>query len=404
MTRGEGRILPLPLPLPAEGEGQGEGRLRARSPRPSLASASSALTRLGGLLPATSLDHLSPADRIFGWVNQKGAGAHKGQLRIARIDCTTPAAQAIETFPGGLPLAILGKPKQSQAQFYVGEPSGAPLATDPKTTAYFQATGAPQKRLRGRIVYPHHAAAGPANASYWNVAQALDDARQPGAGNIGTPGQPLYREYIKHREQQNDPACARTSQKWSIKAWIKPGTVFTASIDVFNLNGAELGALIWVLNLDDDHYHRVGGGKPLGFGSVRIEVSALKLKKGTARKQDFLSLSRPAAIPAVAGPDCAINWSLDGARLTLPFREAVVTLHGNGNVFVDIRFISAFRRSAKGYDDDVPHHYPRIAPAPQPDGENFRWFKDHSNEVLGALYDESDAPEDEGLNTTNPRA
>ena len=58
---------------------------------------------------------------------------------------------------------------------------------------------------------------------------------------------------------------------------MKPRAAFTAVIDVINLNIAELGVLLWLLNLPDKHYHRIGGGKPLGFGSVRISIQSVIL-------------------------------------------------------------------------------------------------------------------------------
>jgi hypothetical protein len=78
------------------------------------------------LRPATALTQLSPADRVFGWVNQQGHGSCKGNVRVGPVTCVTPAKQAIENFgTPGLPLAILGQPKPQQARFYVAKtPNG----------------------------------------------------------------------------------------------------------------------------------------------------------------------------------------------------------------------------------------------------------------------------------------
>ncbi len=77
-----------------------------------------------GLKPAKTLEELSAADRVFGWVSQErqeSHGAYKGQLHIRPICCKTPASEAIERFDGeGLALAILSTPKVAQGRFYVG--------------------------------------------------------------------------------------------------------------------------------------------------------------------------------------------------------------------------------------------------------------------------------------------
>lgn len=40
----------------------------------------------------------------------------------------------------------------------------------------------------------------------------------------------------------------------------------------------ELGALLWLLDLPKEHYHRLGGGKPFGFGSVKLSIDSDKTK------------------------------------------------------------------------------------------------------------------------------
>ncbi|HID20898.1 MAG TPA: TIGR03986 family CRISPR-associated RAMP protein, partial [Planctomycetaceae bacterium] len=72
------------------------------------------------LRPASRIDELSPADRVFGWVNQTGRGAYRGNLRIGPVRCQTQLDRAIQSFgQPGLPVAILGQPKPQQARFYV---------------------------------------------------------------------------------------------------------------------------------------------------------------------------------------------------------------------------------------------------------------------------------------------
>ncbi len=51
---------------------------------------------------------------------------------------------------------------------------------------------------------------------------------------------------------------------------VKSGTSFTGRIRFENLSEIELGALLFCLDLPDDCLHKLGMGKPLGLGSVKI--------------------------------------------------------------------------------------------------------------------------------------
>ncbi len=51
---------------------------------------------------------------------------------------------------------------------------------------------------------------------------------------------------------------------------VKPGVRFRFRVYFENLSEVELGALLWVLDLPEEHYHKVGMGKPLGLGAVEI--------------------------------------------------------------------------------------------------------------------------------------
>ncbi len=58
--------------------------------------------------------------------------------------------------------------------------------------------------------------------------------------------------------------------QYSVINPIKPGVKFRFRIRFENLTNEELGALLFVLDLPEEHYHKLGRGKPLGLGSVKI--------------------------------------------------------------------------------------------------------------------------------------
>lgn len=68
------------------------------------------------------------------------------------------------------------------------------------------------------------------------------------------------------------PAVLKDTQHTLMKP-VKPGVTFRFKVFFENLRNEELGALLWALVLPagDNYRHKLGMGKPLGLGSVRIE-------------------------------------------------------------------------------------------------------------------------------------
>lgn len=305
------------------------------------------------LHPAITLSQLSPADRVFGWVNQRGKGAYKGNVRIGPVTCGTN--DAIENFgTPGLPLAILGQPKPQQARFYVAASPNGEAQTNGQTKE--QAGYSEGKGLRGRKVYPHHK--GQPNGHWNNGAQ--DRTQQADDGH--------FQEY---RRPQLDGQDQRDNQNRSIQGWVKPGTEFTFDIHVTNLSEVELGALLWLLSLPDNHFHRFGGGKPLGFGSVRLEIDSANthLHDGNGWKQTYSTLE-----------DVFPNEA-DQNALVQAFQDTVRTSYGSPASFEDVSFIAAWLKMATGHTDTLPTHYPRARQQgqgdpvpPNPEGLAYEWF------------------------------
>ncbi len=172
--------------------------------------------------------------------------------------------------------------------------------------------------------------------------------------------QEYRRPKLNGQEQQDD-------QNRSIKAWVKPEVEFQFEVNIVNLSEVELGALLWLLNLPKyqnatDLFHRLGGGKPLGFGSVKIQITETDLRTGQEWRNFYGSLvgeEKPAQTQALGCVEM--------------FKKTVKIAYEKAN-FEDISFVAAFLKSAQGFNDNKPIHYPRLQPQLDPDGKNFEWF------------------------------
>ena len=368
------------------------------------------------LRPTEKRSKLSPADRLFGWVGSDQG--YKGRIRVVCEDGSRP--EIIEKFAGGtLPLAILGQPKPAQGRFYVAKDDQGNPQKDGISKP--QAGYSKGKGLRGRKQYWHHKGLEAGQApDYWK-APVEDRTQQQTNGR--------YQEY-RRPDTDKEP----DAQNRSITGWIKPGTVFKASLYVQNLQPEEVGALLWLLSLPKCHYFRLGYGKPLGFGSVRMEVDeerlvneCLPLGTGEDWKSYYAAFDAflPTTLDKDQQNDCiqkfkagmvssynplpsndeATNKSDDheasdtSRRLTsfadLKDVKTVPTTPEDRKRFEkqrfdELPFISGFLQVLSGPKKDAPIHYPRPPyPLPElkpnPKGENFKWFVDNEKRAKLAL-------------------
>jgi CRISPR-associated protein (TIGR03986 family) len=291
---------------------------------------------------ASSYDTLSPADRLFGWVRQdrrdgvdSSPGAHRGQVRVVQVDAPH-RNKAVEQL-GQLTLSPLSNPKPSQGRFYLGkhregrEP--APMPPDVERKKFFD----PKSQvLRGRKVFPHRR-----------------DLERAAAGSDAKALRNLFRYQPPMGREERD------SQNVTLREWIRPGASFRFVIQVTDLHPLELGALLWLLDParagepGEPARHRLGMGKPLGFGSLELSVDPerTRLSAGDhirARLDELRS-----------APPEAADWS----GLATEFEEAMSERFGS--------VLSDVRSALAGFDTDFPVHYPRL----QPRSPSYEWFK-----------------------------
>jgi len=261
------------------------------------------------LRPATEMSQLSPADRLFGYVPQKGKGAWRGKVRVVCEPYDkdrNEGKEAVETFEP-FPLSILGAPKPEQARFYCGDNEGKPQNNG---ITKQNATYKPNKRLRGRKVYLHHSLSHlkkEQRQGYWDVAGGVPDNQ----------------EYSRFSVDKNGVKPERSNQNRSIKSWIPPRRDFSFNLRFENLTSEELGALLALLGMEQCCF-RLGFGKPLGFGSVALSVQwdndTIPVVKGSEMKSRYGTLE-------VASPSPLTR--AEARRIIQSYQRAMAEAYGD---------------------------------------------------------------------------
>ena len=332
------------------------------------------------LKPAKNMNQLSPADRLFGWTPQ-GQVQDEGYKSRIRVVCeevvlednedaeNDKKQEILQRFEGGaLPLTILSEPKSSYVYFYVaknkqGEPQDSGLT---KKKAGYDGN----KGLRGRKQYWHHRGleSDDQELDYWKTS--VEDRTQIKCNE-------RYQEYRrpdKYPENSQTGWQQKDDQNRSITGWIRPGVEFKASLYVQNLENKEVGALLWLLSLPANHYFRLGYGKPLGFGSIKMKIDdrcpsgCLPLSIGEDWKSYY----------EVFDADVDVLAKLDENQRNCyiqEFKTSMENAYPNHQCFDDLPFINGFLQVLHGSKTDLPIHYPRLEEKPNPEGKSLEWFK-----------------------------
>jgi hypothetical protein len=158
----------------------------------------------------------------------------------------------------------------------------------------------------------------------------------------------------------------------AVREWIPEKAEFTFDLMLDDVERVAAGGLLWLLSLGEGHHLKLGGGRPLGFGSVTLTCDDIALSDGPAIGDSLRSLARPRNLDANERND-----------LVAEFRAAVQQAYGDD--FSDVAFIKAFLAASTGDVGSrvgkLPTHYPRMAAAADLKHPSFEWFaaNEHPN-------------------------
>ncbi|WP_223908934.1 RAMP superfamily CRISPR-associated protein [Actinomyces capricornis] len=278
------------------------------------------------VLPLSNRGEASAADRLFGYVvkttvdgAEGGAVALRGRIVVGPVDTTKVEVQAKSQL-----LAPLLSPKPTSARRFITDSEG-------RTPTY-----------RGRPL--------PRTACY-SEGQLLGAAAYPvnrnNLENSGFPGT------AKRAGQSSDGDSSGESLCFRVKDWIGTGNVMTCTIYITDVEAEELAALLWVLcpnnlvpaqekkgNPDAQGFLRMGLGKPLGLGVIKVEVpeNGVRMTTGYDLSRQYRCLTGCLGLPGASKEPPVFNDDL------------VKTLS-------DMPWVKAMQRAAYGYSDGVVVRY-----------------------------------------------
>ncbi len=196
--------------------------------------------------------------------------------------------------------------------------------------------------------------------------------------------QPNGRKFYLHQPAGGSPWVTKKpkdglKQKVSIRP-VQLGAEFVFHLDFENLSAWELGALCYALRPEDGFRHKLGMGKPLGLGTVRIDPLGLFLTDRPRRYGEDASAPRYHHV-----------WLAEGAGKTLETwkerypREADASDTPGAPTFDALR--QGFRAGMEpairkallvlgdpAYVGNTPVHYPLAQGQTDGESQHFEWF------------------------------
>lgn len=267
--------------------------------------------------PCSDYDYLCPACRVFGWVNQNSPEeatkvSYAGRIKISH-------AKIIENKGnlGEFPLAILSTPKPTTTFFYLLKNGNPDFGVD---------YSSPDAQLRGRKFYRHQ--------------DKAEEQEYKRADNI------------------------RDDQNRTLGDALAPGAKFRFAIEFENLASVELGALLWSIEMENGMFHKLGMGKPLGFGSVKTTIKKMEILQPKERYNSFNNSG---------WKTIDIEKQKEWVKT---FKTAMKDRYGKDfDSLENIMDLKAILSSI-----ELPVHYPRSSERPDPGGRNYQWFMENKKE------------------------
>ena len=95
-------------------------------------------------------------------------------------------------------------------------------------------------------------------------------------GNSQARGRKFYYHHNPNRPEQKTSNTQQGHQDEKVSV-AKANQMFLFNVDFADLTRPELGLLLYALQLENDWHHKFGKAKPIGFGTVKIAITAISM-------------------------------------------------------------------------------------------------------------------------------
>lgn len=320
------------------------------------------------LLPLGLTDRasLSPAELLFGVVDHKGSrkDAEPGDDRSARAFAAkvrigygfAPKGRQV-CLVGSVLLKELSSPKPPSPALYFQPAAGKPCHVSKAELASQPA----QYRYNGRKAYLHSA------RDTQGASRMIDDR---GVFCAPPEGRPPWQSKYDSRPDKDNHRRLRVNP-------IAAEEVFFFDVDFRNLTKGELQQLLATLHPFAAFEHKLGLGKPIGLGSVKIIPVGLFFTQRYERyaQQDPFAAQRYASVwrdPAEAA-DWPDHLAVERSAAVTPDAASPLDLAAEGFAQVQAPIRKALQLLGDPDQVQRPVHYPQRAGL-DIESEQFKWF------------------------------
>jgi len=214
-------------------------------------------------------DLIDMAEAVFGKIYKQDSKSSKNDSKSSKDsfasrvffeDCNLEAGKTYKK----VFLKVLGNPKPTSFQLYLEQSTKEPTYEVPKNSLK---TWNEDAKIRGYKLYWHKDSQNPQNKAYTYYEKDKD--------KLSDQFKKCHLEYKDATELTEEDIkkitdCEKFQNPLVIP--ISPGSIFKGRIRFENLTDYELGALLYAIDLpsEDNLCHKIGMGKPLGLGSIKI--------------------------------------------------------------------------------------------------------------------------------------
>ncbi len=278
---------------------------------------------VGKYAPCSQLDALCPACKLFGTTADGGT---KGHLRFTDAILVDPDKAHVES----VDLPILSNPRPSAYEFYINRPKGA---------TYW-------------------------NYNYYSYKNGDNVAHVSVKDMVMPRGRKFYWHSSHEQTVMEEENSHLNASMEAMRAG--DGVAFRSRIYFDMITEEQLSQLKWVLTfgynkVSDNHLHKIGHARPVGYGSVKMSIESIGIRKVSFSESKLCYKIDTEAVDENSTFACP--WGIGAYRIKALLKMS--DFKAVGNLPVDYPRISDYEREIfKWFANNRRNSYIQVLPLP----------------------------------------